>query len=159
MTFFCDGIGAAMIDVDALPWMPFVPYSNDVKLKLIRVNAISGEWITLLKTPGGMELPKHHHSGTVHVYTITGKWRYKEHDWVAGPGSFVYETASSAHTPVGEPGEDVTTLNIVQGDWNVVDENGAVLAIENWRSMMDRYLAFCKAEGIAPVDVSSFQGN
>lgn len=60
---------------------------------------------------------------------------------------------------MAEPGDEVVTLNIVQGDWNVVDESGAVLAIENWRSMMDRYVAHCVAAGIEPVDVSSFQGN
>ena len=32
------------------------------------------------------------------VYTIEGKWKYKEHDWIAGPGSVVYETAASTHT-------------------------------------------------------------
>lgn len=159
MAFFYDGIGASMVDVEALPWVPFLPYSEEMMLKVIRVNPISGEWVTLLKIPGGMELPKHHHAGTVHVYTISGHWRYKEHDWIAGPGSFIYETAASCHTPVAEPGDEVVTLNIVQGDWNVVDESGAVLAIENWRSMMDRYVAHCVAAGIEPVDVSSFQGN
>lgn len=159
MNFFCDGIGAALIDVEALPWMPFLPYSEEIKIKLIRVNPINGEWISLLMTPAGMELPKHHHSGTVHVYTIEGHWRYKEHDWVAGPGSFVFETAASSHTPVAEPGADVVTLNIIQGDWNIVDESGNVLAIENWRAMMDRYVGHCKTHGLTLVDVSSFQGN
>ena len=34
------------------------------------------------------------------VYTVKGSWRYLEHDWTAVPGSFVYETAASKHTPV-----------------------------------------------------------
>jgi hypothetical protein len=33
---------------------------------------------------------------------------------------------------------------------------GEVLAIENWKSMMGRYLDFCKASDIKPIDVSSF---
>ena len=51
-----------------------------------------------MKAPLDVQLPKHHHTGTVMVYTIEGKWKYKEHDWVAGPGSIVYETAASTHT-------------------------------------------------------------
>lgn len=88
MAFFADSVGTALVDVDALPWIPFLPYSDQIFLKLIKVNPVNGEWTTLLKLPAGTELPKHHHAGTVHVYTVAGRWRYKEHDWVAGPGAW-----------------------------------------------------------------------
>lgn len=91
------------------------------------------------------------------VYTISGSWRYLEHDWVATAGSFVYETAGSQHTPVGVGDDEVCTLNIVTGDWNLIGPEGQVLAIENWKSMMQRYLDFCKANDVEPVDVSSFE--
>lgn len=159
MTYFANAVGAAVTDVEALPWIPFLPYSEELKLKIIRLNPVNGEWVSLLRVPAGMEMPKHYHSGTVHVYTLSGSWGYKEHDWTAGPGSFVFETAASAHTPVAQPGEDVFTLNIVMGDWNIVDENDAVLAVENWKSMLKRYDDYCSANGIAPVDITSFAGN
>lgn len=159
MTFFANSVGTALVDVDALPWIPFTPYSDDIFLKLIKVNPVNGEWTTLLKLPARTELPKHHHSGTVHVYTVAGSWRYKEHDWISGPGSMVFETATSAHTPVAEPGAEVITLNIVVGDWNLLDENNNILAVENWRTMLKRYADYCTAQGIAPVDVTSFGGN
>lgn len=159
MSYFANAVGAAVTDVEALPWIPFLPYSEELKLKIIRLNPVNGEWVSLLRVPAGMEMPKHYHSGTVHVYTLSGSWGYKEHDWTAGPGSFVFETAASAHTPVAQPGEDVVTLNIVMGDWNIVDENDAVLAVENWKSMLKRYDDCCTANGIAPVDITSFAGN
>jgi len=155
-TMFCDTIDTALIDVEALPWMPFAPYSDDIFLKLIKVDPIRGEWTALLKSPPFTELPMHHHSGTVMVWTVAGRWRYKEHDWVAGPGSFVFETAASRHTPMTVGDEEVVTLNIVQGDWNVMSPEGAVLAIENWKSMVDRYRNFCKRCGIDAVDVTNF---
>jgi len=153
---FYETIDTALIDVESMPWIPFAPYSDDIQLKLIKVDPIRGEWVTLLKIPGRMELPMHHHAGTVMVWTVSGKWKYLEHDWVGTPGSFVFETAASRHTPVNVGDEEVITLNIVQGDWNIVTPEGAVLAIENWKSMMERYLTFCKAKGITPIDVSSF---
>lgn len=159
MTYFANAVGAAVTDVEALPWIPFLPYSEELKLKIIRLNPVNGEWVSLLRVPAGMEMPKHYHSGTVHVYTLEGSWGYKEHDWTAGPGSFVFETAASAHTPVAKPGEDVVTLNIVMGDWNIVDENDAVLAVENWKTMLERYDDYCAANRIAPVDITSFAGN
>ena len=156
MPMFYETIDTALVDVESLPWMPFTPYSEEIQLKLIKADPIRGETVTLLKVPPKMEMPMHHHSGTVMVWTISGEWKYIEHDWVGTPGSFVFETAGSRHTPVGVSDCEVITLNIVQGDWNIVTPEGAVLAIENWKSMMDRYLNFCKARGIQPIDVSSF---
>lgn len=155
-TMFCNTIDTALVDVEALPWMPFAPYSDEIFLKLIKVDPIRGEWTTLLKLPPHTELPMHHHSGTVMVWTVTGSWRYKEHAWVARAGSFVFETAASRHTPVTVGDDEVITLNIIQGDWNVMSPEGAVLAIENWKSMVDRYVNFCRSHGIDAVDVTSF---
>jgi hypothetical protein len=39
-----------------------------------------------------------------------------------------------------------------------MDANDNVLAIENWKSMMQRYLAHCEAKGLTPVDLTSFAG-
>lgn len=158
MPMFCDTVDTALIDVEALPWMPFVPYSDKFFLKLIKVDPISGQWNALLKVPPHSELPLHHHAGTVMVWTIAGRWKYIEHDWTAGPGSFVYETAGSRHTPVSVGEDEVITLSIVQGDWNLMSPEGAVLAIENWKSMVERYLNFCRSSGITPRDLSSFSG-
>lgn len=155
-TMYFQTVDTALIDAESMPWMPFVPYSTDVKIKALKVDPIRGEWITLLKMPASTQLPMHHHSGTVHVYTVAGSWRYLENDWVATPGSLVFETAGSRHTPVGVGDDEIITLNIVQGDWNLMSPEGHVLAIENWKSLMQRYLDFCSREGIAPRDLSSF---
>jgi len=32
--------------------------------------------------------------------TMRGHWRYLEHDWIAKPGTFVYEPAGEAHALV-----------------------------------------------------------
>lgn len=149
-------IDTALIDVEALPWVPFLPYSDRVFVKAIKVDPIRGEWTTLLKAPADLELPRHHHSGTVQVYTISGKWKYKEHDWVATPGSFVFETAGTQHTPISAGDDEIVTLNIVQGDWALIDDEGRVLAVENWKTVMQRYLDHCATHGIEPVDISSF---
>lgn len=156
MSMFFEHIDTDLIDVESLPWIPFKPYTDKAFVKVIKVDPIRGEWITLLKAPGQMELPRHHHSGTVLVYTIAGSWKYKEHDWTATKGSFVFETAGTRHTPVGVGNEEVITLNIVQGDWILMDAEDRVLAIENWKTVMQRYLDHCKSNGIAPKDLSSF---
>ncbi|MCL6698057.1 2,4'-dihydroxyacetophenone dioxygenase family protein [Sphingomonas sp. NSE70-1] len=154
-------IDTGVIDGDPLPWVPFTPYADNVFLKYFKLDPIRGEFIVLMKAPADMQLPRHHHSGTVIVYTIEGSWKYKEHDWVARPGSVVFETAASAHTPevVNVEGDSgyVLTFVIVVGDLVFMDENDNVLAIENWKTGLQRYLAYCEANGIEPRDLTAFR--
>jgi 2,4'-dihydroxyacetophenone dioxygenase len=72
----------------------------------------------------------------------------------------VFETAASAHTPLAMPDskEDIITLNITVGDLLYYDDKGQICALENWRTSVDRYLAFCKSKGMPPKDITSFAG-
>ena len=114
----------------------------------------------LMKSPIDMQLPKHHHTGTVIVYTIEGTWKYKEHDWIAGPGSIVYETAASTHTPevvtTGSGSGYVITLVTVTGDLAFLDQNDNIVALENWKTGLQRYLAYCEQQDIKPRDLTAF---
>lgn len=152
-------VDTAVIDGDSLPWVPLTPYSDEILLKYFKLDPIRGEWIVMMKAPMSAQLPKHHHTGTVMVYTIEGKWKYKEHDWVAGPGSIVYETAASTHTfevvAEGESGY-VTTLVTVTGDLLFLDDKGNIVALENWKTSLQRYLAYCEKHGIKPKDLTAF---
>jgi 2,4'-dihydroxyacetophenone dioxygenase len=156
---FYENVATECIDDASIPWVPFAPYSSDVLLKYFKLDPIRGESITVLKAPAGAQMPRHHHTGTVIVYTLKGRWKYAEHDWVAGPGSVVFETAGSSHTPVTVPGDDeVVTFNIVQGDLIYLNEADQVIAMENWKTGMDRYFAYCEANNITPKDLTAFAG-
>lgn len=154
-------VETAVMDGESLPWVPFTPYADNVFLKYFKLDPIRGEIIVLMKAPMDMQLPKHHHSGTVIVYTLEGQWKYKEHDWVAGPGSIVYETAASTHTPevvsTAEGTEYMQTLVIVTGDLVFLDGDDKVMAIENWKTALQRYLDFCEANDIEPQDLTAFK--
>jgi 2,4'-dihydroxyacetophenone dioxygenase len=156
---FYEKVATECIDDASIPWVPFSPYSSDVLLKYFKLDPIRGESITVLKAPAGTKMPKHHHTGTVIVYTLKGRWKYAEHDWVAGPDSVVFETAGSNHTPVMVPGDDeVITFNIVQGDLIYLNEADQVIAMENWKTGMERYLAYCEANSVVPKDLTAFAG-
>ncbi|TDN64031.1 2,4'-dihydroxyacetophenone dioxygenase family protein [Paraburkholderia sp. BL10I2N1] len=156
---FYEKVATECIDDASIPWVPFAPYSTDVLVKYFKLDPTRGETITLLKAPAGVQMPKHHHTGTVIVYTIKGRWKYAEHDWVAGPGSIVFETAGSSHTPLALPGDDeIIALNIVQGDLLYLNDNDQVIAKENWKTGMERYLAYCEANRLIPKDLTAFGG-
>jgi 2,4'-dihydroxyacetophenone dioxygenase len=48
---------------------------------------------------------RHYHPQQVFAFTISGKWGYLEHDWVATAGDFVYEAPGEAHTLVAHEHE------------------------------------------------------
>ena len=141
---------------DSLPWVPFTPYSEKVGIKLLQVDPIRGEMVLLMRVPAGTYLGAHNHRGRVILYTISGGWRYMEHDWVARTGDFVYETAGSTHSFQGEPDADTTMFIIVDGSLEFLDQDGKIAAIEDWRSMLERLEAHCRAQGIKVPDLVQF---
>lgn len=143
---------------DSLPWMPFVPHSDLVSVKLYRADPVRGEVISVLRAPPGAELPRYHQSGTTTIYTVQGRWKCREHDWVAGPGSVVIETAASEHTPqaLADGTDDVVLFTVTQGELLLLDDQGKVVGTENWRTAVDRYLEYCRANGLEPRDVTGF---
>jgi 2,4'-dihydroxyacetophenone dioxygenase len=151
-------IETACINDSDVPWVPFTPYSDKVFVKYFKLDPIRGEVIALLRAPATGQMPIHHHTGTVIVYTVQGRWKYREHAWIADKGSVVYEVAGSSHTPQALPGdEDIVTLNIIQGELLYMNERQQVIAIENWRSGWDRYAAYCATNGIEARDLTAFR--
>jgi hypothetical protein len=83
----------------------------------------------------------HYHIGTVQGYTMRGHWRYLEHDWVAKPGTFIYEPAGEAHTLVitEDSPEPMVTLFVIQGGLIYLDKsvNGRFASYEDGFSILD----------------------
>src|SRR5437660_953726 len=73
----------------------WVPYANGVWFQPCSFNVTSGGFSVLLKGLPGSMVGTHYHVGTVHGYTMRGYWRYLEHDWIAKPGTYIYEPTST----------------------------------------------------------------
>jgi quercetin dioxygenase-like cupin family protein len=151
-----DGVNAPYSTDDTLPWLPFEPQSGLVAVKVYAADATSGEVVLLLRAPPGSELPPHRSTGATTIYTLQGRWKYREHDWVAGPGSVVLEPADTRHTPriLADSTDDTILLVIANGDLQLLDAEDRIIGIENWRTATDRYLTYCQANDIQPRDLS-----
>ena len=139
-----------------LPWVPFLPYTDQVHFKYFKIDPVHGEVVVSMRMPGGATLPTHYHTGIVILYTVSGAWRYIEHDWIARTGDAVYETAGSSHTP--EAIEDTEVFLYLVGDLLFLDENGTIIAQENWKAAAARYSAYCAEHGLEPVAITNFAG-
>ncbi|MFM0593351.1 2,4'-dihydroxyacetophenone dioxygenase family protein [Paraburkholderia dilworthii] len=128
------------VDPADVPWLLLHPSLPGIRVKYLRLDPAGGEMVSLLSMPVGASVPRHHHTGSVTVYTLQGKWRYLEHDWIATPGSVVWEPAGSTHRP--EMLESATgvviTLNIMRGSLEVLNRHGDVVAVENCETALVR---------------------
>ena len=161
MATLFDGVDAPYSADDSLPWVPFSPHSELVAVKLYAADPVRGEVVVLLRAPPGVELPPHRPTGATTIYTLQGRWKYREHDWVAGPGSVVLEPAGARHTPVilADGTDDTIVFIVILGDLQLLDADDRVVGIENWRSAMERYLAYCQANDVTPRDLARLPGS
>jgi hypothetical protein len=87
-------------------------------------NVTMGGFSIVVKALPGTVLGAHYHVGDVYGFTIRGHWGYREHDWIAKPGTFVYEPAGEAHTLfVEEDSPDpMMTFFVVKGGLLFLDK-------------------------------------
>lgn len=139
------------IDVDAIPW---VPQGEGIFFKPYRFDLSTGTWTNLLRVARGGRINRHRHSGgPVTGYVLQGSWRYLERDWVARPGTFVYEPPGDIHTLVVDGAQEMQTLFTVSGIMQYLDDHDQVIGMDDVFSKWERYRAFCRAQGIAEIDL------
>ncbi len=139
------------IQSDALPW---VPQGDRVWFKPLRFDLTNGRWVNLLKVTGGGRVNRHRHSGgQVLGYVIQGSWRYLERDWVARPGTFVYEPPGDIHTLVVDGAEEMITLFLLEGVIQYLDDDDHLIYQDDVFTKLERYLNFCRQQGIEPLDL------
>jgi quercetin dioxygenase-like cupin family protein len=113
----------------------WVPYADGVWFQPCWFNVSTGGFAILLKALPGAQLGVHYHVGSVHGYTMRGQWRYLEHDWIAGPGTYNFEPPGEAHTLVvlEDSPEPMLTLFIVDAALIYLEKpkDGAFAAFED----------------------------
>ena len=94
----------------------------------------NGIWVLRAIFAPGVVLPNHFHTGTVHAFTLSGKWYYTQYpDQPQTAGCYLYEPGSSIHqfrTPPDNT-EPTEAVFVVTGANVNFDEN------DNYHSMLD----------------------
>jgi quercetin dioxygenase-like cupin family protein len=138
------------VRADDLPW---VEQSEGVWFKPLRLSPEREMWANLLRVSAGGLVSRHRHHGPVEAWVIHGRWRYLEHDWLAGPGSYVHEPKGDVHTLVVEGGEEMVTLFIVHGAIDYLDDRDRVVRTDTAQRKLELYEAHCRAHGLPLLDV------
>jgi len=129
---------------DECPWIPGETGTwNKFMLFDLRKNSFT----TLFKMAPNIAIPPHYHSLAVVGYCLQGRWKYKEYDWVAGPGSFVYEPAAEVHT-LQNGDETMTSFFHVTGPHITVDSEGKQIAYVDAFIARDYARQYCESAGL-----------
>ena len=87
----------------------------------------NGVWVLRVVFGPGVVLPKHYHTGTVHLFTMSGRWNYVEYpDQPQTAGSYLYEPGGSIHqfTTPADNTEGTDTFMVVTGANINFDQDG-----------------------------------
>jgi 2,4'-dihydroxyacetophenone dioxygenase len=86
----------------------------------------------------------------VHAFTLKGSWRYLEHDWVAGEGTFVYEPPGEIHTLQADPTTGMTTFFVTRGALIYADQSGRQIGYEDVFTRLARFRRHLAEKGLDP---------
>lgn len=119
----------AIQENDPKQWVPLGNGNYSLPLCL---NVSEGYWVHILRATQPGMINRHRHSSPVHLMTIKGHWHYPEKEWVAGPGTYVFEAPGDIHTlVVPEGGAEIMFMANVRGALLYVDELGALTGYDD----------------------------
>lgn len=98
-----------------------------VHVQPLMLDTHRGIWVLRVLFEAGVVLPLHYHTGSVHLWTLSGKWSYLEYpDQPQTAGSYLFEPGSSMHTfTTPKDNSEVTeTLMYVEGSNVNFDADG-----------------------------------
>lgn len=132
--------------VEDAKWYPLGKLGS---VRPILFDITNGGWISILKAEGAGTIQRHRHAAPVTAWTIDGTWGYREYDWVARAGSFVYEPAGHIHTLYIHPEQArMTAVFHVFGPLVYLDEEGNAVDYDDAHLRLDRYAKYCREVGL-----------
>ena len=127
------------------PWVPFGPKAA---IRHLAFDTLHNTFMNMLwvKEPG--VIGTHKHRGTVVMVCLEGSTRYLEYDWVATPGSFIYEPPGLTHTLVTDNPTGVKLFGWLQGPIEWYDDQGKFIETSDVFFFMNHYETYCREHNI-----------
>jgi 2,4'-dihydroxyacetophenone dioxygenase len=127
---------------------PWVPYGDSAAIRHLAFDVRNNSYANILWVKAGGHLGTHRHRGFVSAITLEGSWRYLEYDWVATPGSFVYETPGTAPTLVSDDPKGMKTMFWLSGAIEFFDDKGNLAETLDVFWFINHYVSHCKQHGL-----------
>ena len=126
-------------------WLPGEP---GILSKLLMLDLKGNSFVVLAKCEPGSVITRHYHTGPVVGYVLQGTWKYKEYDWIARAGSFVYEAAGEAHTLLTFGNEPMLTVFHNIGPNIILDDDGKQIGYNDVFTVLEYAREYCAKNGL-----------
>lgn len=134
------------IDPESIPWAKYEQAYGTFWMRLLHCSPEQNTFTNIIRFSTGVQLPRHLHTGSVHAYTFSGRWRYLEYDWEATAGSFVHEPVGTTHTLRVE--EEAVAMFVTQGGFLWYDGRGRPAFYQDAASTLEECRAMLAKEGL-----------
>lgn len=144
---------ARHVGEDEVPWVPNLAYPG-TWMRLLQADVERGVYTMAGRMGPGLAVGTHRHTGAVHMFTLSGSWVYREHEFVNRAGSYLYEPPGSVHTlyvPADNDGP-TETLTVVYGQTEYLDADGSIVAVTDAATTLRGFYESCEAAGVARPD-------
>lgn len=129
----------------------WAPLGNECYSRPLCLNVTEGYYVHILRVKKPGIVNRHRHSGQVQLLTLKGHWHYPEKDWVAGPGTYVFEPPGDVHTLiVPEVGAEMVFVAFVRGALLYVDERGELTGYDDVFTRLETARRHYEAVGLDP---------
>ena len=139
--------GFAVDEADAGLW---IPYEAGASNRFLMFDLNANSFALILRCEPGTVIDRHHHTGAVVGYCLAGSFKYKESDWIARPGTFIYERPGETHTfqVVGE--ETLVSFFHIMGPYIMLDENNKQIDYLDAFRVLEYCRRFYRENGLDP---------
>jgi len=134
------------IGEDESPWVPF---GDSAAIRHLSFDVRTGSVCNILWVKGGGKIGTHRHRSAVSAVTLEGSWGYYEYDWIARPGSYVYEHPGAAHTLYSDDPQGMKALFWIHGPIEFFDDNGVYTETTDVFWFINHYISHCEKHGLA----------
>jgi 2,4'-dihydroxyacetophenone dioxygenase len=142
---------------DEQNWVPYIPGVHFIPL-WFGTRSQPG-FSNILRVQPGMQLNPHYHPSGVFGYCVGGSWHYLEHDWIATPGTFLWEPPGEAHTLVVDKDAPVPMMTyfVSLGGLVYLDsiESGHAVAYDDGFTLLDLAKKHYREIGRDPDDLTA----
>jgi 2,4'-dihydroxyacetophenone dioxygenase len=130
--------------------LDWIPLSTGISFKPIVFFPGDTGYQLLLKVEPGAVVPRHHHTGEVHAFVLSGQRRIAGCPEVIGAGSYVYEPVDNIDTWEAV-GDEPCVIHIeANGRVEYLDDDGNVVRHTDASTARTAYLDWCQQTGRDP---------
>jgi quercetin dioxygenase-like cupin family protein len=136
--------GYAFDEKDAI-WIPTEP---GIENRFLMFDLNRNSFAVVVRCQPGSLIARHYHMGPVLGYSLQGKWKYHEYDWIAAPGTCIYEPPGEAHTLQILGDEVMMSMFHVMGPHIQLDENDRQVGYVEAFNLLEYSRNYCAEHGM-----------